>query len=75
MVQKEEKSGSGESSRQAVVPQLLLTIKETARLLRLSEAKVYSMLEYRHPGGIPIKRFGKSVRVSVSELRRWLDEQ
>jgi excisionase family DNA binding protein len=72
---KEEKSGLGESSRQAVIQPLLLTIPETARLLRLSEAKVYTMLEDRHPGGIPIKRFGRSVRVSLIDLRRWIEQQ
>lgn len=72
---KEGKPVAGESSRQAVVQPLLLTVPEVARLLRLSEAKLYSMLEDRCAGGIPIKRFGKSLRISLTELRRWLDEQ
>lgn len=72
MNKKEVKPRSEESTRQAV---LLLTVRETARLLRLSEDKVYSMLAHRHAGGIPIKRFGKAIRISVSELRRWLEEQ
>ena len=72
MSKKELKPRSDESARQTV---LLLTVRETARLLHLSEDKVYSMLEHRHPGGIPIKRFGKAIRISVSELRRWLEEQ
>jgi excisionase family DNA binding protein len=75
MGKKEEKPESGESSRQAVVQPLVLTIRETARLLRLSESKIYTMLEGRCPGGIPIKRFGRSLRVSLNDLRRWLDEQ
>jgi len=54
---------------------LLLTVPEVARLLRLSISKTYTMLEDRCTGGIPIKRFGRSVRISPMELRRWLDEQ
>jgi len=73
MSKKEEKPG--ESARQAPLQQLLLTVPEVARALRLSPAKIYTMLEDRCPGGIPIKRFGKSVRVSPSDLRRWLDQQ
>ena len=69
----EEKTG--EPVRQASLQQLLLTVPEVARLLRLSPAKIYTMLEDRCPGGIPIKRFGKSVRVSLSDLRHWLDQQ
>jgi len=72
---REEKSGSGELARQAVVQPLLLTVRETARLLKLSESKVYTMLETRRPGGIPIKRFGRSLRISLSDLRRWLEQQ
>jgi excisionase family DNA binding protein len=73
MRKREEKLG--ESARQTAAQQLLLTVPETARLLRLSEAKVYTMLEDRHPGGIPIKRFGRSLRISLNDLRRWLEQQ
>lgn len=72
MSKKEEKP---ESARQAVVQPLVLTVRETASLLKLSESKVYTMLENRRPGGIPIKRFGKSLRISYSDLRRWLEQQ
>ena len=75
MSKREAKAGSGESARQVAVQQLLLTVPEVARLLRLSEAKIYTMLEDRCPGGIPIKRFGRSLRISLSDLRRWLDQQ
>jgi excisionase family DNA binding protein len=62
-----------EQKRAAIEP-LLLTIPEVARLLRLSESKVYTMLADRCPDGIPIKRFGRSVRVSPSDLRRWIEQ-
>lgn len=73
MSKKEEKQG--ESGRQASPQQILITVPEVARLLRLSPAKIYTMLEDRCPGGIPIKRFGKSLRISLSELRHWVDQQ
>jgi len=63
-----------EQKKPAMEP-LLLTIPEVARLIRLSESKVYTMLGDRCPGGIPIKRFGRAVRVSPSELRRWIEQQ
>jgi excisionase family DNA binding protein len=75
MSKREAKPGSGEPPRQTAVQQLLLTVPEVARLLRLSEAKIYTMLEDRCPGGIPIKRFGRSLRISLQELRRWLEQQ
>ena len=75
MSKKEEKPGSRELARQAVLQPLLLTVPETARLLHLSEAKVYTMLEDRHPGGIPIIRFGRALRISLHDLRRWLEQQ
>ena len=64
-----------ESSRQTLAQQLLLTVPETARLLRLSPSKVYTMLADRCPGGIPVIRFGRSVRVRMSDLRRWVEQQ
>jgi len=63
-----------EQKKPAIEP-LLLTIPEVARLLHLSESKVYNMLGDRCPDGIPIKRFGRSVRVSPGDLRRWIEQQ
>jgi excisionase family DNA binding protein len=54
---------------------LLLTIKDVGALLQISESKIYTMLEDRCPGGIPIMRFGRCVRVSPTQLRRWLEQQ
>ncbi len=72
MDKNEEKRQPIEASRQLLA---LLTVRDVSRLLRLSESKVYMMLEDRCPGGIPIKRFGRALRFSASELRRWIDEQ
>jgi len=54
--------------------QLLLTVSETARLLRLSSSTVYTLLGDRRPGGIPVKRFGRAVRISLNDLRRWVEQ-
>lgn len=61
--------------KKPTIEPLLLTIPEVARLLRLSEAKVYTLLADRCPGGIPVKRFGRAVRVSLSDLRRWIEQR
>ncbi len=54
---------------------LLLTIKDVGALMQISESKIYTMLEDRCPGGIPIMRFGRCVRVSPTQLRCWLEQQ
>ncbi len=54
---------------------LLLTIPEVAKSLKLSRAKVYSLLASRSPNGIPIIRLGRSVRVSTVALKQWIDER
>jgi excisionase family DNA binding protein len=60
--------------KKSTIEPLLLTIREVSHLMRLSESKIYTMLADRSPGGIPVKRFGRSVRVSPPELRRWIEQ-
>lgn len=67
-----DRDTSRKNQRKPGLEPILLTIPEVARLLRLSNSAVYALLEYRCPGGIPVKRFGRSVRVSLSELRDWV---
>jgi excisionase family DNA binding protein len=55
------------------VEQILLTVEEVGRLLRLSPSKVYTLLGDRYPGGIPVMRFGRSVRISLADLRWWIE--
>ncbi len=74
MGKKEEKPVSVDQSRQIIAQPLLLTVPEVGRLLHLSPSKVYTLLADRRPGGIPIKRIDHSVRVSLSELRRWVEQ-
>jgi excisionase family DNA binding protein len=54
---------------------LLLTVSEVACLLHMSKSKVYMLLGDRHPDGIPVIRFGRSLRIRPNDLRRWIDEQ
>lgn len=53
--------------------QLLLTIPQAARSLGISRAMLYSLIAKRK--GPPVIRLGKSVRVSVASLRKWIEEQ
>jgi len=55
-----------------MVQQLLLSIPEVAASLRLSRAKVYRLIYYE---GLPVLRFGRSVRVSVVALQEWIERR
>lgn len=51
---------------------LLLTVPETAGLLRLSPRRLYALIaEHKIPEGIVV-RLGRAVRVSQPRLRSWL---
>jgi excisionase family DNA binding protein len=54
-------------------PRLLLTIPQAARSLGISRAMLYALIAKRK--GPPVVRLGRSVRVSVTSLRRWIEEQ
>ncbi len=51
---------------------LLLNITEVSKALRLSRTKVYQLIA---SDGLPIIRFGKSVRVSVWSLQDWIKQR
>ena len=51
---------------------LLLRIPETAEMIGLGRSKTYELVAN---GTIPSIRIGKSVRVPVMELKRWLEKQ
>jgi len=57
-----------ETPRQA----LLLTISQTAKLLSLSRAMVYLLIQR---GELHCIHIGRAVRVSQAELRRWVQER
>jgi excisionase family DNA binding protein len=75
MRKNEDQRRIGESTKQVVTQPLLLTIKQVGRLLNMSPSKIYTILADRYPGGIPVVRIGRSIRIRLNDLRRWVDEQ
>jgi len=53
--------------------QLLLTIPQTAKCLGISRAMVYSLIAKRK--GPPVIHLGRSIRVPVDSLQKWIEEQ
>lgn len=53
------------------IPQLL-SVLQVARALSISRAKAYALVE---SGRLPCIRIDRSVRVSVTALNRWLQQQ
>jgi len=51
---------------------LLLTPREAAEALRISERKLWGLTA---SGQIPCLRIGRSVRYDVDDLRDWIDER
>ena len=51
---------------------LLLNIPQVMKLLGLSRTKVYKLIRLE---GLPVVRFGRSVRVSPTSLQQWLVER
>lgn len=49
---------------------LCVSIEQAADMLALSRAKVYELIDRE---GLPVVRFGKSVKVPVEQLRDWLN--
>lgn len=50
----------------------LLTAKEAAELLRISQRKLWSLTA---SGTIPFLRIGRAIRYDAADLRRWIDQQ
>ncbi len=55
------------------VPLLLLTRREAAAALRISERLLWTMSEPR--GDIPVIQLGRSIRYSVEALQQWIAQQ
>ncbi|MFL5626881.1 MAG: helix-turn-helix transcriptional regulator [Ktedonobacteraceae bacterium] len=51
---------------------LLLNVPQVMKLLGLSCSKVYKLIRLE---GLPVVRFGRSVRVSPISLQQWLVER
>jgi excisionase family DNA binding protein len=52
--------------------QLLLTPRQAAEALQISERKLWSM---KASGEIPYVLLGRSVRYPVADLQRWIEER
>lgn len=53
-------------------PRLLVTIPQAARSLSISRAMLYSLVAKGE--GPPVVHLGRSVRVPVADLRKWVEE-
>jgi excisionase family DNA binding protein len=51
---------------------LLLNIPQVMQVLGLSRSKVHKLIKGE---GLPVKRFGRAVRISPSDLEQWLQER
>ena len=51
---------------------LLLSIPDVAATLGLGRSKVYELIAKE---GLPVVRFGRSVRVSAASLQKWVEQR
>lgn len=56
----------------SAIDRLLLTAREAAQLLAISERTLWQVAK---DGGIPVVRIGRSVRYAASDLRDWIERQ
>lgn len=61
-----------ENNTKGAVSPLLLSIPEVAKSLRLGRTKVYELIASE---GLPVVRFGRAVRVSVTSLQQWIERR
>jgi len=61
-----------ERQKEATTQRLLLRIPEVAEALGLGRTKVYELIA---AGALPTIRVGRAVRVSVTALQKWVEEQ
>lgn len=60
-----------ETTKDTVQP-LLLTMAQVAKKLNLGRTKVYELVATE---GLPVVRFGRAVRVSVTSLQQWIEQR
>jgi excisionase family DNA binding protein len=61
-----------EDLTQTIAPPLLLSIPDVAASLGLGRSKVYELIAKE---GLPVIRFGRSVRVSAASLQKWVEQR
>jgi excisionase family DNA binding protein len=59
-----------EQRNERTVEPLLLTVRQAAKVLSISERTLWSLTAR---GEIPAVRFGRSVRYDPADLRRWIE--
>ena len=64
----QRRTGGG-ALRQSFDHALCVSIEQAAELLSLSRQKVYELIDRE---GLPVVRFGKSVRIRIASLEAWL---
>jgi excisionase family DNA binding protein len=61
-----------EESTRTIAQPLLLSIPDVAASLGLGRSKVYELIAKE---GLPVIRFGRSVRVSAASLQKWVEQR
>jgi len=61
-----------EDPTRTIAPPLLLSIPDVAASLGLGRSKVYELIAKE---GLPVVRFGRSVRVSAASLQKWVQQR
>jgi excisionase family DNA binding protein len=51
---------------------ILVKVEKAAKMIDMGRTKMYSMIAH---DGLPVHRFGSSVRIDPIELRAWLKER
>ena len=66
------KAETREESTRTVSSPLLLSIPDVAASLGLGRSKIYELIAKE---GLPVIRFGRSVRVSATSLQKWVEQR
>ena len=66
-----KKAETMEDLTRTVAQPLLLSIPDVAASLGLGRSKVYELIAKE---GLPVIRFGRSVRVSAASLQKWVEQ-
>ena len=67
-----KKAETLEDFKTTLAQPLLLSIPGVATALGLGRSKVYELIAQE---GLPIIRFGRSVRVSAASLQKWVEQR
>src|SRR5260370_27663319 len=66
------KEDTREDLKRTAAQPLLLSIPDVAASLGLGRSKVYELIAQE---GLPVIRFGRSVRVSAASLQKWVEQR